>query len=251
MAVSPTILRRGPEWFSSFGRKNNHGSAFPPPSLQRPREPPLHCRGGDVHPSQVGSSSSSSSSGSAHLPHPKGTSVVLLACAPCPPALHHVARLPTCLLRRAPSRLAHAPRTPLDPMRCPALRACTRPRLRYRLASPLVPRRRELIERHAGGVRGGWDNLLAIIPGGARAPALLCMSCSACICWMCVGLPVPCLECRSQAAGAACLPPVPALPLLERHRRCAAWSSICHPPTAPALPCAPLCPPPQAPLCRC
>ena len=24
---------------------------------------------------------------------------------------------------------------------------------------------RELIERHAGGVRGGWDNLLAIIPG--------------------------------------------------------------------------------------
>lgn len=26
---------------------------------------------------------------------------------------------------------------------------------------------RELIERHAGGVRGGWDNLLAIIPGAA------------------------------------------------------------------------------------
>jgi len=26
---------------------------------------------------------------------------------------------------------------------------------------------RELIERHAGGVRGGWDNLLAVIPGGA------------------------------------------------------------------------------------
>ena len=25
---------------------------------------------------------------------------------------------------------------------------------------------KELIERHAGGVRGGWDNLLAIIPGG-------------------------------------------------------------------------------------
>lgn len=23
VAVSPTILRRGPEWFSSFGRKNN------------------------------------------------------------------------------------------------------------------------------------------------------------------------------------------------------------------------------------
>jgi len=26
VAVSPTILRRGPEWFSSFGRKNNHGT---------------------------------------------------------------------------------------------------------------------------------------------------------------------------------------------------------------------------------
>ena len=25
VAVSPTILRRGPDWFSSFGRKNNHG----------------------------------------------------------------------------------------------------------------------------------------------------------------------------------------------------------------------------------
>ena len=26
---------------------------------------------------------------------------------------------------------------------------------------------KELIETHAGGVRGGWDNLLAIIPGGS------------------------------------------------------------------------------------
>lgn len=26
VAVSPTILRRGPEWFSSFGRKNNAGT---------------------------------------------------------------------------------------------------------------------------------------------------------------------------------------------------------------------------------
>ena len=31
---------------------------------------------------------------------------------------------------------------------------------------------RELIERHAGGVRGGWDNLLAVIPGGASVPLL-------------------------------------------------------------------------------
>jgi NADH-quinone oxidoreductase subunit F len=31
---------------------------------------------------------------------------------------------------------------------------------------------RELIERHAGGVRGGWDNLLAVIPGGSSVPML-------------------------------------------------------------------------------
>jgi len=31
---------------------------------------------------------------------------------------------------------------------------------------------RELIERHAGGVRGGWDNLLAIIPGGSSVPCI-------------------------------------------------------------------------------
>jgi NADH dehydrogenase (ubiquinone) flavoprotein 1 len=30
----------------------------------------------------------------------------------------------------------------------------------------------ELIERHAGGVVGGWDNLLAIIPGGSSVPLL-------------------------------------------------------------------------------
>ena len=31
---------------------------------------------------------------------------------------------------------------------------------------------RELIERYAGGVRGGWDNLLAVIPGGSSVPML-------------------------------------------------------------------------------
>jgi NADH-quinone oxidoreductase subunit F len=31
---------------------------------------------------------------------------------------------------------------------------------------------RELIDTHAGGVRGGWDNLLAVIPGGASVPMM-------------------------------------------------------------------------------
>lgn len=36
---------------------------------------------------------------------------------------------------------------------------------------------RQLIDEHAGGVRGGWDNLLAVIPGGSSVaciPAELC-----------------------------------------------------------------------------
>lgn len=31
---------------------------------------------------------------------------------------------------------------------------------------------KELIERHCGGVRGGWDNLKAIIPGGSSVPLI-------------------------------------------------------------------------------
>lgn len=31
---------------------------------------------------------------------------------------------------------------------------------------------RELLDKHAGGVRGGWDNLKAVIPGGSSTPIL-------------------------------------------------------------------------------
>ncbi|MDJ1407629.1 MAG: NADH-quinone oxidoreductase subunit NuoF [Candidatus Midichloria sp.] len=31
---------------------------------------------------------------------------------------------------------------------------------------------KELIEKYAGGVRGGWDNLLAVVPGGSSVPML-------------------------------------------------------------------------------
>ncbi len=36
---------------------------------------------------------------------------------------------------------------------------------------------RELIEKHAGGVRGGWDNLLTVIPGGSSVPCLPKITC--------------------------------------------------------------------------
>jgi NADH dehydrogenase (ubiquinone) flavoprotein 1 len=75
VAVVPTILRRGPDWFASFGRKGNAGTK-------------LFCISG-------------------HVNNP-----------------------------------------------------CT---VEEEMSVPL----RELIDRHCGGVRGGWDNLLAIIPGGS------------------------------------------------------------------------------------
>jgi NADH-quinone oxidoreductase subunit F len=36
---------------------------------------------------------------------------------------------------------------------------------------------RELLDRHAGGVRGGWDNLLAVIPGGSSMPLIRAEQC--------------------------------------------------------------------------
>ncbi|WP_068082768.1 NADH-quinone oxidoreductase subunit NuoF [Polycladidibacter stylochi] len=31
---------------------------------------------------------------------------------------------------------------------------------------------KDLVERHCGGIRGGWDNLLAVIPGGSSVPCV-------------------------------------------------------------------------------
>jgi NADH-quinone oxidoreductase subunit F len=36
---------------------------------------------------------------------------------------------------------------------------------------------RELLETHTGGVRGGWDNLLAVIPGGSSMPLVPASQC--------------------------------------------------------------------------
>ena len=36
---------------------------------------------------------------------------------------------------------------------------------------------RELLEKHAGGVRGGWKNLLAVIPGGSSVPCITAETC--------------------------------------------------------------------------
>ncbi|CAD8093623.1 unnamed protein product [Paramecium primaurelia] len=80
VSVCPTILRRGANWFASFGRPNNRGTK-------------LFCISG-------------------HVNNP-----------------------------------------------------CT---VEEEMSIPL----KELIERHCGGVRGGWDNLKCIIPGGSSVPML-------------------------------------------------------------------------------
>ena len=80
IAVTPTILRRGPDWFSGLGKANNTGTK-------------LFCISGHVN-------------------------------RPC--------------------------------------------NVEEEMGVPL----RELIEKHAGGVRGGWDNLLAVIPGGSSTPLM-------------------------------------------------------------------------------
>ncbi|VDO35277.1 unnamed protein product [Haemonchus placei] len=80
VAVSPTICRRGGDWFASFGRERNRGTK-------------LFCISG-------------------HVNNP-----------------------------------------------------CT---VEEEMSIPL----KELIERHCGGVIGGWDNLLAIIPGGSSVPLI-------------------------------------------------------------------------------
>ena len=80
IAVVPTILRRGAEWFAGLGKENNTGSK-------------LFCISGHVN-------------------------------SPC--------------------------------------------NVEEEMGIPL----RELIEKHAGGIRGGWDNLKAIIPGGSSVPMI-------------------------------------------------------------------------------
>ena len=43
--------------------------------------------------------------------------------------------------------------------------------------APMSITLKELIEEHAGGVIGGWDNLLAVIPGGSSTPMLSAADC--------------------------------------------------------------------------
>jgi len=52
---------------------------------------------------------------------------------------------------------------------------------------------RELIEKHAGGIRGGWDNLLAVIPGGSSVPLVPGH--------LCPDMPMDFDGCKEQGSG--------------------------------------------------
>lgn len=118
VAVVPTILRRGPEWFSGMGRKGNAGTK-------------LFCISGHVNnPTTVEEEMS--------IP------------------------LSTCLMPVAPVLCRYPPSRP----QCLSLTWTRRVRWTANRCQG------ELIDRHCGGVRGGWDNLLAIIPGGSSVQCM-------------------------------------------------------------------------------
>ena len=82
--------------------------------------------------------------------------------------IHRRACRTSCAAARPGSPRSASPTTPAP--------SCSRSPATSR--SPAWSRRRwasrcaSCIERHAGGVRGGWDNLLAVIPGGSSMPCL-------------------------------------------------------------------------------
>jgi NADH-quinone oxidoreductase subunit F len=90
----------------------------------------------------------------------------------CPTTINNVesiAVVPT-ILRRSPEWFASLGRTNNTGTKlfCISGHVNTPCNIEEEMGIPL----RELIEKHAGGVRGGWDNLLAIIPGGSSVPLL-------------------------------------------------------------------------------
>lgn len=90
----------------------------------------------------------------------------------CPTTVTNVETVAVCptILRRGPSWFASMGRpqnrgTKLFCISGHVNNPCT---VEEEMSIPL----RDLIEKHCGGVRGGWNNLKAIIPGGASVPLL-------------------------------------------------------------------------------
>jgi NADH-quinone oxidoreductase subunit F len=75
-------------------------------------------------------------------------------------------RRPSCAAAAPGSPASAGPTTPAPSCFASPATSTRRARWKRRCRIPF----RELIETHCGGIRGGWDNLLAVIPGGSSVP---------------------------------------------------------------------------------
>ena len=172
VAVAPTILRRGPEWFAGFGRKNNAGTKLFCVSghVNRCAQPRSHRCQLLAHALQQNHLDSCLPLDSAvlaqafHSPVSRGCQSV--AARTYEAACSRLVRERQCSIM-CPNIMACSPRkrTVKPSLLVAACRPCT---VEEEMSIPL----KELLERHCGGVRGGWDNLLAVIPGGSSVPLL-------------------------------------------------------------------------------
>lgn len=152
VAVAPTILRRGGDWFASFGREVRRAS-----HLATQRVPLCHAWAAWQWRDWLLPCSSLVSP-----EQPRDQAVLHQRARKQPNHSRRCVPLSAC----APGVRAFVSRAASNAFSLPVSRGtCSHAE---EMSIPL----RELIEKHAGGVRGGWDNLEAIIPGGSSVPLL-------------------------------------------------------------------------------
>lgn len=178
IASIPAILRRGSSWYSSLGRRNNTGTKLFSIRHATASQCPRGCVPGW------------------HKPRLPDLSQLCGLPAPACSCLPHLLSLPACSghvnrpctveeemsipLRQGSEGTGAAGvwgAVALDCSSCFRFAAVASCLMECAVARHFITRpvllnsgRRELIEKHAGGVRGGWDNLLAVIPGGSSVP---------------------------------------------------------------------------------
>jgi hypothetical protein len=197
VAVSPTILRRGPEWFSSFGRKNNAGTKLfcisghvnRPCTVEEEMSIPLkelierHAGGwprqsGSWHAEQKNGAGFGPPAGERRWIVSFGAGVDGASNRGSNDELQRRAGLglgvwaSAATARRRPRQLPPLPLAARPGTPAPASQACRCGLPPAHPPHPPHPPTPRFTSPPPGGVRGGWDNLLAIIPGGSSVPLL-------------------------------------------------------------------------------
>jgi NADH-quinone oxidoreductase subunit F len=106
--------------------------------------------------------------GQPRLKPPFPANVGLYGCPTTVNNVESIAVAPTILRRGGGWFAASAVRTTPAPSCSASLVTSTAGTFEEELGVPF----RELIDKHCGGIRGGWDNLLAVIPGGSSVPCV-------------------------------------------------------------------------------